>query len=85
VLAFFELPEQPDGPRSHTPAWVQHLAFEVEDEAALLAAKAISRRRASTCWGRPGTASSSRSISSIPTATGWNWRATSARPNSTPN
>ena len=24
----------------NTPAWVQHLAFEVEDEAALLAAKA---------------------------------------------
>ncbi len=41
VLAFFELPGQPDmGRDPNTPAWVQHLAFEVGDEAALLAAKA---------------------------------------------
>jgi len=41
VLAFFELPNQPEmGKDPNTPAWVQHLAFEVEDEAALLAAKA---------------------------------------------
>jgi catechol 2,3-dioxygenase-like lactoylglutathione lyase family enzyme len=41
VVAFFELPEQPAmGRDPNTPAWVQHLAFEVEDEAALLAAKA---------------------------------------------
>jgi len=41
VLAFFELPQQPDMDRDpNTPAWVQHLAFEVADEAALLAAKA---------------------------------------------
>ena len=41
VLAFFELPNQPTmGRDPNTPAWVQHLAFEVEDEAALLAAKA---------------------------------------------
>jgi glyoxylase I family protein len=41
VLAFFELPNQPDmGKDPNTPAWVQHLAFEVADEAALLAAKA---------------------------------------------
>lgn len=41
VLAFFELPNQPAmGRDPNTPAWVQHLAFEVEDEAALLAAKA---------------------------------------------
>ena len=41
VLAFFELPNQPPMDRDpNTPAWVQHLAFEVEDEAALLAAKA---------------------------------------------
>lgn len=40
VLAFFELPnQQPMGRDPNTPAWVQHLAFEVEDEAALLAAK----------------------------------------------
>lgn len=41
VLAFFELPGQPAmGKDPNTPAWVQHLAFEVEDEAALMAAKA---------------------------------------------
>ncbi|CAM4038772.1 Glyoxalase-family protein [Novosphingobium lubricantis] len=41
VLAFFELPGQPPMARDpNTPAWVQHLAFEVADEAALLAAKA---------------------------------------------
>ena len=40
VLAFFELPTQPDMDRDHnTPAWVQHIAFEVEDYDALLAAK----------------------------------------------
>lgn len=41
VLAFFELPQQPAmGRDENTPAWVQHLAFEVEDVTALLAAKA---------------------------------------------
>jgi catechol 2,3-dioxygenase-like lactoylglutathione lyase family enzyme len=41
VLAFFELPEQPAMARDpNTPEWVQHLAFEVADAAALLAAKA---------------------------------------------
>ena len=41
VVAFFELPEQPEmGRDPNTPAWVQHLAFEVEDEPALLSAKA---------------------------------------------
>ncbi len=41
VLAFFELPGQPPMERDrNTPVWVQHLAFEVEDEAALLDAKA---------------------------------------------
>ena len=41
VLAFFELPEQPAmGRDANTPEWVQHLAFEVADEAALLEAKA---------------------------------------------
>lgn len=40
VLAFFELPNQPAmGRDPNTPVWVQHLAFEVEDDA-LLAAKA---------------------------------------------
>ncbi|MEI6417835.1 MAG: VOC family protein [Sphingomonadales bacterium] len=41
VLAFFELPNQPEmGKDPNTPAWVQHIAFELADEAALLAAKA---------------------------------------------
>lgn len=41
VLAFFELPGQPPmGRDPNTPAWVQHLAFEVADGTALLAAKA---------------------------------------------
>ena len=41
VLAFFELPNQPAmGRDANTPEWVQHIAFDVEDEAALLAAKA---------------------------------------------
>ena len=41
VLAFFELPQQPDmGRDPNTPAWVQHLAFRVTDVATLTAAKA---------------------------------------------
>ena len=41
VLAFFELPNQPEMARDpNTPAWVQHLAFEVADLDALRAAKA---------------------------------------------
>jgi catechol 2,3-dioxygenase-like lactoylglutathione lyase family enzyme len=41
VLAFFELPNQPEmGRDPNTPAWVQHLAFEVPDMKALTAAKA---------------------------------------------
>ena len=41
VLAFFELPNQPEmGRDAKTPAWVQHLAFEVADLETLLAAKA---------------------------------------------
>jgi catechol 2,3-dioxygenase-like lactoylglutathione lyase family enzyme len=41
VLAFFELPNQPEmGKDPNTPAWVQHIAFEVADMDALLAAKA---------------------------------------------
>lgn len=40
VLAFFELPKQPAmGRDENTPGWVQHIAFEVADEAALLRAK----------------------------------------------
>jgi catechol 2,3-dioxygenase-like lactoylglutathione lyase family enzyme len=41
VLAFFELPHQPAmGRDANTPLWVQHLALEVADPDALLAAKA---------------------------------------------
>ncbi len=41
VLAFFEVPHSPPmGRDENTPAWVQHLAFEVEDLDALLSAKA---------------------------------------------
>jgi glyoxylase I family protein len=41
VVAFFELPNQPEMSRDlQTPVWVQHLAFEVADLDALLAAKA---------------------------------------------
>jgi catechol 2,3-dioxygenase-like lactoylglutathione lyase family enzyme len=40
VLAFFELPTRPPmGRDPNTPAWVQHIAFEVEDERTLLEAK----------------------------------------------
>lgn len=40
VLAFFELPNQPDmGRDENTPQWVQHLAFRVNSETELLAAK----------------------------------------------
>lgn len=40
VLAFFELPNSPKmGKDPNSPAWVQHIAFEVEDMEALLSAK----------------------------------------------
>jgi len=46
VLAFFELPQQPDmGKDPNTPAWVQHIAFKVASMDDLLAAKA----RAEAC------------------------------------
>lgn len=41
ILAFFELPNSPPmGKDPNTPEWVQHIAFEVADRDALLAAKA---------------------------------------------
>lgn len=41
ILAFFELPGQPEmGSDPNTPGWVQHLAFRVESQEALLDAKA---------------------------------------------
>lgn len=40
ILAFFELPNSPEMGRDvNTPEWVQHIAFEVENETALLDAK----------------------------------------------
>src|SRR3546814_17868799 len=40
ILAFFELPNQPDmGRDQHTPQWVQHLAFKVGRYDELVAAK----------------------------------------------
>ncbi len=41
ILAFFELPEQPEmGRDANTPAWVQHLALKVDSADTLLATKA---------------------------------------------
>ena len=41
VLAFFELPTQPEmGRDEETPKWVQHIALKVKDRAALIEAKA---------------------------------------------
>ncbi len=41
ILAFFELPNSPEmGRDPNTPEWVQHIAFKVKDEKALLEAKA---------------------------------------------
>ncbi|MEP2102565.1 MAG: VOC family protein [Parasphingorhabdus sp.] len=41
ILAFFELPEQPEmGKDPNTPTWVQHIAFKVNTLDELLAAKA---------------------------------------------
>lgn len=40
ILAFFELPNSPDMDRDHnTPDWVQHIAFELDSEDALMAAR----------------------------------------------
>jgi catechol 2,3-dioxygenase-like lactoylglutathione lyase family enzyme len=46
VLAFFELPNQPEmGRDEKTPAWVQHIAFKVADYDSLLTAKARAEAR----------------------------------------
>ncbi len=40
ILAFFELPNSPPlGKDPNTPQWVQHIAFQLEDETALMQAK----------------------------------------------
>ena len=83
VLAFFELPTRPEMDRDrNTPAWVQHIAFEVESYDTLLAAKehVESRRR------RRHRADQSRYLSidllsSIPTAIAWNSLRTRKRRN----
>ena len=42
ILAFFELPGQPEmGRDPNTPAWVQHLALKVDSVDTLLATKAL--------------------------------------------
>lgn len=52
ILAFFELPEQPDMGRDlNTPEWVQHIAFKVADEASLLAGKAAAEAAGCTVIG----------------------------------
>lgn len=44
ILAFFELPNQPEmGRDENTPAWVQHLALKVDSLDTLLAAKETGR------------------------------------------
>lgn len=41
ILAFFEIPHSPPmGRDPNTPAWVQHIAFKLDSEQALLEAKA---------------------------------------------
>jgi glyoxylase I family protein len=86
VLAFFELPNQPAMSRDlQTPAWVQHLAFEVADVETLLAAKAHVEPKALKYSAPPFTVFSAPSISSIPTATGSNSPAISARRTNMPN
>ena len=40
ILAFFELPNSPKmGRDENSPEWVLHIAFRIEDEAAVLSAK----------------------------------------------
>ncbi|MGI9516327.1 MAG: VOC family protein [Pirellulaceae bacterium] len=40
ILAFFELPNSPDmGTDPNTPRWVQHIAFQLDNEQALMQAK----------------------------------------------
>ena len=52
VLAFFELPTQPEMDRDHnTPRWVQHIAFEVCDYDELLSSKAHIEKQGVTVLG----------------------------------
>ena len=86
VIAFFELPNQPDmGKDPNTPAWSSISRSKSVTLTPCLPQKPISRRRALMWSGRHFTGFSGRSISLIPTATGWSLHATSARPNNMPN
>ena len=59
VLAFFELPEQPDmGKDPNTPAWVQHLAFRVGRFTRL---RGVGRRASLRCADDPPSRPESRS------------------------
>ncbi|MDX2201796.1 MAG: VOC family protein [Hyphomicrobiaceae bacterium] len=52
ILAFFELPNSPPmGRDPNTPAWTQHIAFQVEDVDALLSAKARAEKAGLTVVG----------------------------------
>ena len=52
VLAFFELPNSPEmGRDTNTPEWVQHIAFKVDSEEALLAGKARAEARGCSVIG----------------------------------
>ena len=52
VLAFFELPEQPDMDRDqNTPVWVQHIAMKLSSIEELLAAKAHIEKQGITVIG----------------------------------
>ena len=79
ILAFFELPNSPAMDRDHnTPAWTQHLAFEVATWMSCWPSRHALRLLASTLWGSPTTPFSNRSTSSTPAATAWNWPAIQA-------
>jgi hypothetical protein len=82
VLAFFELPNSPPmGRDPNTPEWVQHIAFKVASlDRTCWPPRRGCRPRASTWSAPPTTPSSSRSTSSTPTATVWNWPADTATP-----
>ena len=80
VLAFFELPQQPEmGKDPNTPIWVQHIAFRVGSLDELLAAKRTSKAWDWTSSARRIMVFSNPSISSIRMVTGSNSPPISAR------
>ena len=70
VLAFFELPTRPEmGRDENTPEWVQHIAFELEDYDALLAAKKQVEAEGIDAWFRLDPAELlGEEIASVPAA-----------------